>query len=71
MDRPMDRLQDDRATMIIEMRELKFRYSAAKSERLKFARERYAEAFADEWRRRLWSAYYDHPDLVHNGPSHD
>jgi hypothetical protein len=43
----------------------------AKGERLKFAREKYAEAFADEWRRRLWSEYYDHPDPIHNGASHD
>jgi hypothetical protein len=39
-----------------------------KSERLKFAREKYAQEFADRWRRQLWEAYFDHPDPVHNAP---
>lgn len=41
----------------------------AKSERLKFAREKLAERFADEWRRKLWATFFDHPDPIHNRPS--
>lgn len=40
-----------------------------RSERLRFALERHAEEFADKWRRQLWSAYFDHPDPVHNAPA--
>jgi hypothetical protein len=39
-----------------------------RSERLRFALEKKAEEFADGWRRRLWSEYYDHADPVHNQP---
>lgn len=41
-----------------------------KSEKLRFAREKYAEEFADKWRRKLWSEYFDHPDPVHNAPNY-
>ena len=41
----------------------------ARSDRLKFARERLAEEFAVEWCRRLWSQPFAHPDPVHNPPS--
>lgn len=41
-----------------------------KSERLRYAKERYAEEFADKWRSKLWSEYFDHPDPIHNAPSH-
>jgi hypothetical protein len=40
------------------------------SEKLRFAHERNAEEFADQWRRKLWSEYYDHADPVHNAPSY-
>lgn len=39
-----------------------------KSQRLRFARERLAEEFADSWRKRLWAEWYDHPDPAHNRP---
>jgi hypothetical protein len=39
-----------------------------KSERLRFAREKCAQEFADRWRRKLWSEHFDHPDPVHNPP---
>jgi hypothetical protein len=35
----------------------------------RFASETKAEEFADEWRARLWSCRFDHPDPVHNPPS--
>jgi len=38
------------------------------SARLKFAREKLAQAFADRWRKNLWSAPFPHPDPVHNPP---
>ena len=40
-----------------------------RSERLRFAREKYAQEFADKWRRKLWSIYFEHSDPVHNGPN--
>lgn len=42
----------------------------ASSDRLKFARETLAEEFAIRWCRTLWSEPFDHPDPVHNPPSH-
>lgn len=39
-----------------------------KSENLRYANEKYAEEFADQWRRILWSQYFDHPDPIHNSP---
>lgn len=39
-----------------------------KSERLRFAREKYAQEFADRWRRKLWSENLDHLDPIHNAP---
>jgi hypothetical protein len=39
-----------------------------RSERLRFAREKFAEEFADYWRRRLWLTDFDHADPVHNAP---
>jgi hypothetical protein len=39
-----------------------------KSERLRFAREKCAQEFADRWRRKLWSEHFDHLDPVHNAP---
>jgi hypothetical protein len=43
----------------------------AMSKRLRFAREKYAQQFADQWRRTLWAEKYYHPDPVHNAPSPD
>ena len=40
-----------------------------KSKRLRFAHEKYAQMFADQWRKTLWAVKYDHPDPVHNAPS--
>jgi len=40
-----------------------------RSERLRFAYEKYAQAFADRWRGELWSVYFKHSDPVHNGPN--
>jgi hypothetical protein len=40
----------------------------ARSDRLKFARERRAQEFAVEWCARLWAEPFDHPDPVHNPP---
>jgi hypothetical protein len=41
----------------------------ARSDRLKYAHENLAQKFADEWRLRLWSSRFDHPDPAHNPPS--
>jgi hypothetical protein len=41
----------------------------ASSSRLKFAREKLAQAFAMEWCNRLWSKPFAHSDPVHNPPS--
>ena len=41
----------------------------ARSPRLKFAREKLAQAFAVEWCARLWSQPFSHPDPVHNPPT--
>ena len=43
----------------------------AKSDRLKFAHEKLAEEFANEWRGKLWAEWFDHPDPVHNPPTDD
>lgn len=43
----------------------------SRSARLKFAREKLAESYAADRRRELWSAFFDHPDPVHNSPRHD
>jgi hypothetical protein len=43
----------------------------AKSERRKFAMEKYAKEFADQWRRLLWSKPFSHPDPVHNAPTRE
>jgi hypothetical protein len=39
-----------------------------KSRRLRFARERLAQEFADFWREKLWADWYEHPDPAHNRP---
>jgi hypothetical protein len=37
-----------------------------RSARLRFAREKLAERFADKWRRELWASYFDHQDPIHS-----
>ena len=37
----------------------------------KYASEKLAQAFADKWRRKLFSQKFDHPDPIHNPPSKD
>lgn len=39
-----------------------------RSERLKFAREKLANAFAQHWRKQLWSVTSDYGDPAHNPP---
>ena len=41
----------------------------ARSQRLRFAREKLAQIFAAQWCSRLWSMPFPHPDPVHNPPS--
>ena len=41
----------------------------ARSDRLRFAREKLAQEFAIEWCDRLWSKPFEHPDPVHNAPA--
>ena len=45
--------------------------SGAKSPVRRFAGERRAQEFAEEWRARLWTHVFDDPDPVHNRPSQD
>jgi hypothetical protein len=41
------------------------------SDRLKYAHEKLAQAFAMEWCDKLWSQHFEHSDPVHNPPSQD
>ncbi|HZW29104.1 MAG TPA: hypothetical protein VFF52_00250 [Isosphaeraceae bacterium] len=56
-------------TFLHELGHLQVVDGAARSDRLKFAREKLAEEFATRWRKVLWSEPFDHPDPVHNPPS--
>ena len=40
----------------------------AKTDRRRFASETLAQRFANQWRCKLWSEHFDHPDPVHNPP---
>jgi len=40
-----------------------------RSVRLKFAREKLAQEFAEQWCNNLWSQPFPHPDPVHNPPT--
>lgn len=51
-----------------ELGHLQLVNETTKSERMRFAREKYAQEFADKWRKKLWSEHFDHPDPVHNAP---
>jgi hypothetical protein len=44
---------------------------SAKTVRRKFAMEKKAQDFADEWRHKLWGRSFDHSDPVHNPPSEE
>jgi hypothetical protein len=52
-----------------ELGHLQLIYENVRSARLKFAREKLAQAFAIEWCNRLWSEPFPHPDPVHNPPT--
>jgi hypothetical protein len=41
----------------------------ARSPSIRFAREKFAQAFAIEWCHRLWQKPFAHPDPVHNPPT--
>jgi len=44
---------------------------SSKNPRRKFADEPKADEFADQWREKLWSQTFDHPNPVHNPPSQE
>jgi hypothetical protein len=56
-------------TFLHEVGHLQLVNEKRKSERLHFAGEKYAQEFANRWRRKLWSEHFDHPDPVHNAPA--
>jgi hypothetical protein len=56
--------------LLHELGHLQIVDARAKTVRRKFAMETKADEFATLWRRRLWSAPFDHPDPVHNPPIH-
>ncbi len=43
----------------------------ARSARLKYADEKLARRFARDWRKRLWSQPFPHPDPVHSRPTQE
>jgi hypothetical protein len=55
-------------TLLHELGHLRLINGKTKSERLRFAHEKYAQEFADYWRKQLWSTPYEHDDFVHNPP---
>lgn len=55
--------------LLHELGHLKLVRDGARAGRLRHARETLAQKFADEWRRRLWSSRFDHPDPAHNPPT--
>jgi hypothetical protein len=56
-------------TLLHEIGHLQIVDPNAKEPRRLFADETRAQAFADMWRKRLWSRSFDHPDPVHNPPT--
>jgi hypothetical protein len=56
-------------TFLHEVGHLQLVNEMRKSERLRFAGEKYAQEFANRWRRKLWSEHFDHPDPIHNAPA--
>jgi hypothetical protein len=57
------------AVFLHELGHLQVIDDAARSDRLKFAREKLAHEFALEWCARLWSTPFPHSDPIHNPPS--
>jgi hypothetical protein len=57
------------STFLHELGHLQLIDPHSRSPRLKFAHEKLADQFALDWRHRLWSKTFDHPDPVHNAPS--
>jgi hypothetical protein len=55
-------------TFLHELGHLQIVNTSARSDRLRFAREKRAQEFADWWRCRLWSEDFDHADPVHHPP---
>lgn len=55
--------------LLHEIGHLRMIREGERSVRLTHAREKLAQEFADEWRGRLWSHRFDHPDPAHNAPS--
>lgn len=56
-------------TLLHEIGHLQVIDPRAKTNRRMFADETMAEEFADNWREKLWSEEFLHPDPVHNRPS--
>lgn len=55
-------------TFLHELGHLQLVDEKTRSQRLRFAREKLAQAFAIRWQRQLWSQWFSHPDPVHNPP---
>ncbi len=55
--------------LLHEIGHLRIVREGARTGRLWHAREKLAQKFGDEWRRRLWADRFDHPDPAHNPPS--
>jgi len=58
-------------TFLHELGHLQIVNPAAKDLKRRFATETLAQKFANDWRRKLWSQHFDHPDPVHNPPGSD
>ena len=58
-------------TFLHELGHLQVVDPEARSDRLKFAREKLAQEFAMKWRKTLWSEPFDHSDPVHNPPTRE
>jgi len=56
-------------TFLHELGHLQLVNENGHSARLKFAREKLAQNFANQWRTRLWSTPFLHTDPVHNPPA--
>jgi hypothetical protein len=58
-------------TFLHELGHLQVVDPSARNVRRRFASESWAQKFANDWRRRLWSKPFDHPDPVHNSPHYE
>lgn len=54
--------------LLHELGHLQMLIANPRSGRRTHAREKLAQQFADEWRRKLWSSRLEHSDTVHNPP---